>query len=212
MLRLHTFGGCFIARDGARLDALAGQRKGLALLAVLAASGERGVSRDALLAYLWPDSDEERARTSLKQLVHTLRQQLRAPELLSTAAPLRLAPDLLTSDVADFRDAVRRGDHDAAVGFYVGPFLDSVYVRGADELERWTAAERASLALDFARSLEALAERAGAHGDVRAAVEWWRRLVRAEPLSARAATGLMRALHAAGERTAAWSALGTTRP
>ena len=82
MLRLHTFGGCFLARDGRRLDALSGQRKALALLAVLAATGEGGVSRDVLLAQLWPESDEARARTSLKQLVHSLRQQTQDPELL----------------------------------------------------------------------------------------------------------------------------------
>jgi DNA-binding SARP family transcriptional activator len=88
MLRLHTFGACFLARDGVRLDALSGQRKGLALLALLAGAGARGVSREALLAYLWPESDQERGRTSLKQLVHSLRQQVQAPEFLLTA-PLR---------------------------------------------------------------------------------------------------------------------------
>ena len=203
MLRLHTFGACFLARDGVRLDALSGQRKGLALLALLAVAGERGTSREALLAHLWPESDEERARTSLKQLVHSLRQQLRAPELVFGAADLRLSPAHLTSDVAEFRDAVQRGDHARAVGLHVGPFLDGFHLRGADGFERWAAAERAALAVSFARALEALAEGAGARGDVRAAVEWWRRLANAEPLSARGAVGLMSALEAAGERAAA---------
>ena len=71
MLKIHTFGGCYLEREGIRLDTLSGQRKGLALLALLAAAGNRGLSRDALLAYLWPESDDERARTSLKQLVHS---------------------------------------------------------------------------------------------------------------------------------------------
>jgi len=65
MLRLQTLGGCLLTRDGTRLDALSGQRKALALLALLAllaAAGERGVQRASLLAYLWPESDEERAR------------------------------------------------------------------------------------------------------------------------------------------------------
>ena len=85
MLRLHTFGGCFVTRDGVPVDLLSGQRKTLALLAMIAASGERGISRETVLAYLWPESDEARARTSLKQLVHSLRQQSETPTLLSSA-------------------------------------------------------------------------------------------------------------------------------
>ena len=203
MLRLHTFGACFVERDGVRLDALSGQRKGLALLALLAVAGERGVSREALLAHLWPESDEDRARTSLKQLVHSLRQQSQTPELVLGAADLRLGPAHVASDVAGFRDAVRRGDHERAVALHVGSFLDGFHLRGADGFERWAAAERAALGTDFARALEALAEGADARGDLRAAVEWWRRLANAEPFSARGAVGLMGALDAAGERAGA---------
>jgi DNA-binding SARP family transcriptional activator len=203
MLRLHTFGGCFLVRDGARLDALSGQRKGLALLAMLAAAGARGTGRDALLAALWPESDQERARLSLNQLVHSLRQQLGAPDLLLTPAELRLNPARIATDVAEFRDALQRGRPEAAVGLYVGPFLDGFYLRGAAGFERWAAAERAELANDVARALEALAERATAQADAPAAVAWWRRLAQAEPLSARATTGLMGALEMAGERAAA---------
>jgi DNA-binding SARP family transcriptional activator len=169
MLRLHTFGGCFLARDGARLDALSGQRKGLALLALLAAVGERGVSREALLVYLWPESDQERARTSLKQLVHSLRQQVQAPDFLLTTGELRLNPAHIGSDVAEFRDALQRGDHEAAVRLYAAPFLDGFYLKGADDLERWAASERATLAQGFARTLQALAEGATSRGDAHAA-------------------------------------------
>lgn len=203
MLRLHTFGSCFLERDGTRLDALSGQRKGLALLALLAAAGERGVGRDALLAHLWPESDEERARISLKQLVHSLRRQLQVPELLLGSTSLRLNPNHATSDAADFRDALRRDDPDAAVAIYAGPFLDAFYLKDAAEFERWATSERDSLARLHAQALETLAERASTRGDVRLAAEWWRRVANAEPLSARAATGLMCALDAAGERAAA---------
>ena len=203
MLRLHTFGGCFLSRDGARLDALSGQRKALALLAMLAAGGARGTGREAVLATLWPESDQERARLSLNQLVHSLRQQLGASDLLLTPAELRLNPAHIATDVADFRDALQQGDHEAAVGHYAGPFLEGFYLRGADGFERWAAAERAELAIRAARTWEALAERASAGSDAAAAVAWWRRLAQAEPLSARAATGLMDALDRAGERAVA---------
>jgi TolB-like protein/Tfp pilus assembly protein PilF len=170
---------------------------------VLAVAGARGILRDTVLAYLWPESDEVRARTSLKQLVHSLRQQLRAPDALHASSELRLNSDVVTSDVGAFRDAVGQRKHATAVQLYAGPFLDGFYVRGADAFERWASAERDGLAHDYARALEALAEQASSGGDARASVAWWRRLAAAEPLSGYAATGLMRALDRAGERSAA---------
>jgi TolB-like protein/DNA-binding SARP family transcriptional activator/tetratricopeptide (TPR) repeat protein len=182
---------------------LSGQRKGLALLALLATAGERGMSRETLVGYLWPEIDEERARTSLKQLVHSLRTQLRSPELLLPSAELRLSPDVARSDVAEFREAVSRGDHETAATLHSGPFLEGFYLKGAGEFDPWVETERAALAYLAARAVEALAEQAAARGDTRTAVECWRRLASAEPLSARAAIGLMLALDFAGERTAA---------
>ena len=115
MFHLQTFGGCIVTHDGAPLDALSGQRKVLALMAVLAASGEYGISRDVLLSYLWPESSEPRARSSLNQLIHAVRQQLRTPDLLIGSTVLRLNPERITSDTSQFRDAMKRGDHEAAV-------------------------------------------------------------------------------------------------
>ena len=203
MLRLHTFGGCYLERGGTRLEALTAQRKALALLVLLAASGERGMSRDTILSYLWPDSDEERARTSLKQLVHSLRSQLQAPELLLGTADVRLNPAILSDDVRDFRAAIARDDFATAMALYEGPFLDGFYLRDTDAFERWVSAERLTHAQSAARAMESLAEQAAQRGDSRDAVAWWRRLSQADPVSARAATGLMRALDASGDRAAA---------
>ena len=203
MIKLRTFGGLFLERDGTRLDALSGQRKGLALLAMLAAAGERGVSRETALSLLWPDSPEDRARTSLRQLVHALRSQLEEPELLEQSAELRLNPGVTASDVADFRDAIDRGSLSAAVAHYAGPFLHGFQLKGADGFERWAETERSNLAQTVLRTLERLAAQATRAGDVHGAVEAWRRLTNLEPLSARLTIGLMNALDAAGERNAA---------
>lgn len=203
MLRLRTFGGCFLERDGSRLDGLSGQRKGLGLLALLAAAGETGISRDAAATSLWPESDEERAAASLKQLVHSIRQQLGSADVVLGPATLRLNAALAGSDVAEFKAALLRGDPETAVALYDGPFLSGFFIRGADTFERWVAAERASLAASHASALETLAGHATERGDVRGAVEWWRRAQAADPLSGRAAVGLMRALDAAGDRAGA---------
>ena len=202
MLYIRTFGGCSIERGGARLDELSGQRKVLSLLALLAGAGPRGLTRESVTALLWPDRDDERARTSLKQLVHSARRQLH-PDLLLASADLRLDTRYVSSDVDDFRNAVRHGDHEGAVKLYSGPFLDGFHVRGADGFERWASDERTSLARDFAQALEALAVRADRSGDARTAVESWQRLATAEPLNERVAVGLLRALDASGDYAAA---------
>lgn len=203
MLRLRTFGGCFLERDGTRLDGLSGQRKGLALLALLASAGETGISRDAAATALWPESDEERAAASLKQLVHSIRQQLGSSDVVLGPATLRLNSALAISDVGEFKAALLRGDHESAVALYEGPFLSGFFLRGADTFERWVTDERSSLAASHAAALETLASRTAAGGDARRAVEWWRRAQAADPLSGRVAVGLMRALDAAGDRAGA---------
>jgi len=83
MLFLKTFGGLSVEVSGAPGSGAAQQRKTLALLALLAASGRRGVSRDKLSAYLWPESDSEHARNLLKQACYALRRDLHAPRCSS---------------------------------------------------------------------------------------------------------------------------------
>lgn len=205
MLRIRTFGGCHVERNGTRLDELSGQRKTLACLAVLAGVGDRGISRERITAMLWPESDDAHARRSLKQLVHSLRQRTGLTDLLLPAGDLRLNPACVSSDAGEFREARNRADHALAAAIYAGPFLDGFFLRGADGFERWVSEERASFARDFGRSVETLAMTAEKRGDRRAAIEWWRRLTIAEPLSAGAAVSFMRALDAVGERASAIS-------
>ena len=102
MLFLKTFGGLSVDA-GSALGAGAGQRrKTLALLALLAAAGNHGMSRDKLIAFLWPDTDLERGRNLLKQACFTLRQDLHAPEVFLGAHELRLNPDAIDSDIQRF--------------------------------------------------------------------------------------------------------------
>jgi DNA-binding SARP family transcriptional activator len=203
LLCVHTFGGCHLERDGVRLDDFSAQRRALALLALLAHAGSRGMSRDSAAALLWPESDEERARASLKQLVHSLRAGLAMADVVLTSGDLRLNPDCVASDVGAFRDAIRQGDRESAARVYAGPFLDGFYLRRSDGFERWITEQRAALAQEFIIAVRFLAEDADHRSEHAEAVTWWRRLVDADPLSAPTTLGLMRALDAAGDRTAA---------
>src|SRR6266705_8656 len=203
MLELRTFGGLAIKENGVPLSGAAVQRKTLALLALLAAAGRKGVSRDKLAAYLWPERDADHARHLLKQSCYALRHDLKEPELLLGATELRLNPAVISSDVQAFDEALDRGDVAGAARTYAGPFLDGFYVEGAREFERWAAAERSQLLKRVCGALESVATAATARGDVRDAIESWRRLTELDPLSSRAALGLMTVLEDAGERAKA---------
>ena len=203
MFRLVAFGSAALERDGKRLEGLSGQRKAIALLALLAVAGERGLSRDKLMATLWPESDETRARGALKQLVHAIRQQIGAPELLVGASDVRLNAEFIRSDVDDFETALRIGDTERAVSLYAGPFLDGFHLRAAAEFDRWADGERAGYARRFAEALETLARTATASGDHVGAVKLWGRLAANAPLDARIAMQLMSSLADAGDQAAA---------
>src|ERR671916_2679809 len=96
--RIETLGGLVVAGGTAPLTGAATQRKTMLLLAVLAAVGAQGISREKLLGLFWPDSDDARARNALKQALHILRRDLRDPELVTGTSALRLNPESITSD------------------------------------------------------------------------------------------------------------------
>lgn len=203
MLRLRTFGGAALLEDDTPLDGPAAQRRRLALLAMLAVAGDRGLSRDKLATSLWPESDQERARHSLSQWMFTTRRDLRCDDLFLGGADVRLNAERFTSDVAEFERALAAGDPATAVACYAGPFLDGFHVPGASEFERWVDGERERLARMHHRALERLAGERTAAGDLRGAADAWRRLAAADPYSAPVALGLMRALAATGDAAAA---------
>lgn len=203
LLRLNTFGRLFVDRDGRRLTGAAAQPRRLALLALTAAAGEQGISRDRLLGFLWSEADEERARKGLNQALYALRQELGADEVFLGTRDIRLNPDLLSSDLAAFTYAIKSGQLERAAAEYTGAFLDGFHLSDAPEFERWAEEERASLARDYATSLERLARRCAERGERMESVEWWRKLAAQDPLHARFAIGLMEALCAAGDRNAA---------
>jgi TolB-like protein/DNA-binding SARP family transcriptional activator len=174
----------------------------LALLAVLAASGEQGCSRDRLLLLFWPDASQQRARHSLEQLLYKMRKSM-GESLFAGVNPLRLNPAVITTDMEDFEQAIRAGDFEAAVGNYHGPFLDGFYLRDSPEFEEWVTGERARLESAYTDALERLAQRAEEAAEHETAVRWWRELYAVDPLSSRSALGLMRALANSGDHTTA---------
>ena len=203
MLFLRVLGGLSLENDGAQVVGPAAQRKRLALLAFLAFSADRGVSRDKLLAVFWPESDSERARGTLKQSLYALRHELGDLELVLGTTELRLNSAVIQCDAQVFEKAHAQGELDRAVEAYGGPFLDGVHIDDAPEFERWVDSERDRLSALHRSVLQSLATRAAASGDNASAVAWWKHLTRVDPLSASTSLGLMKALVAAGDTPAA---------
>jgi len=65
VLRLRTFGGLGVARDGVPLGGAALQPRRLAVLTALAAAGPQGLNRDRLLGLLWPETTDARGRQAV---------------------------------------------------------------------------------------------------------------------------------------------------
>jgi DNA-binding SARP family transcriptional activator len=199
MFRLTTFGAVALESDHGPLARAALRRLPLALLAFAGAAGRHGVSRDKVLAFLWPERDLTHARNCLKQVLFVLRHELGRELFLPGGGTLRLDALVITADCAEFERAREGRDHRQMVDLYRGPFLDGFHLSGVPEFERWTEAERERTAYRYQAALEALAAEAECAGDPVEMVRWWRRLAAHDPLSSRIAKELVRALMAADD-------------
>lgn len=219
MLRVRTLGGLVVERlaaasssaDGTRgvsppierVLGAAAQPRRLALIAMIARAGHRGVSRDRLISTLWPDADEEAARQALKQSLYALRRDAGVGELFVGTRDLSLNAEVARSDVIDFEECARSGQLERAAACYTGTFLDGFRLTAVPEFECWMEEERRSLEAALASVLDRLVEAARSRRDAPALVGWLRRRAALEPLNARLTVALMQALLADGDRAAA---------
>jgi DNA-binding SARP family transcriptional activator/TolB-like protein len=199
MLRLKTFGGLSIEGGGVGDRGRVRPRR-LALLAIVAAAGPKGVSREQVLAILWPDSEPERARHALSQTLYSLRRDLGVEPIDTTTAQLRLDGTQIGADVADFRVAIAGKEWLAAGELYAGPFIEGFYLSEAPQFERWAEEQRSELAHDATRALERAAHAAEAAGRLEESAEQWLRLSQIDPLSGPFAAGYMETLCKLGQR------------
>lgn len=121
------------------------QKKVMALLKLLALSGERGLSAGRLADSLWPDAEGDDGRNTLKTTLHRLRKVLGDSDcILLRDGVLTLNPELCWSDVEAFKALARalraEGSRPAgikqAMRLYDGPLLpgeDSDWILAARE-------------------------------------------------------------------------------
>jgi DNA-binding SARP family transcriptional activator len=199
MLRLEGLGGANLHYDGGSAPP---QRRRIALFALLAVAADRGMTREKIVGYLWPESTVDNARHSLEQLVYGIRRTY-GDEILLGGNPLHLNFTLFSSDVGDFESALAKGELEHAVELYRGSFLDGLFIPDAPEFERWASSEAQRLSELATRAFDKLAEKATRDGRYDIAAEWLRKRAALDPLSARGATLLMQALAEGGDTASA---------
>ena len=106
MYTLRLFGTASIEGSDGPLTGRATQGRRLALLAMLAVSRGRALSRDKLVAVLWPEATPERARPQLSDALYILRGALGEDLIRATGDDLSLNAAALAIDVARFEDAM----------------------------------------------------------------------------------------------------------
>jgi DNA-binding SARP family transcriptional activator/WD40 repeat protein len=210
-LKLHFLGRPAIEVDGEAVEIV--NRKAVALLAYLAATGERH-SRDVLATLLWPEHDQTRARANLRRSLWQLNRSPVAPALDADADSVGLAPEA-SSDVAALRrllDGIERADEGdvAAVAdlaeaaeLYRGDLLADFHLPDTAEFESWVSALRERLRERLVAALSLLTERALAANQPQRGLRYARRQIEIDPLHEAAHRQLMTALAHGGRRAAA---------
>src|SRR5215204_4718680 len=110
MLRLRTLGGLTIEDENGPLAGAIARKRSLALLALIGLGNEQGLSRDRVLAYLWPESDTDRARNNLKQTLFQLRQDLHEDVFVRAPGALRLEPHAISVVAGEFKTKIDRNN------------------------------------------------------------------------------------------------------
>lgn len=196
--RIKAFGGVSLHGPEGPVAGRASQRHRLALLALLGVARDRGMTRERIIALLWPEAEPDKGRRLLSDSVYRINQAVGGEGVVALGDGLRIDETRIQSDVAEFADALAAEEWETAVLLQPAPFLDGFYVPGAGDFERWVERERQRLARERARALEALATRTEEHDPV-AASRWWYLLSAADPYSSRVALLLMRCLERAGD-------------
>ena len=185
-------------RAGVEPTPALGAGKPLVLLARLILD-RKPIPREAMMVFLWPEMPELRARASLRQALHLLRQALGPDILQSDRNTIALAPGI-SSDVDAFLQAVADADDEAVTRHYGGLFLENLSVIDSSDAEQWIEFERRRLSRFFVDAAFRRISFLTASPDVQRAVALARRLRDTDPTIARFWRPLITALKASGDR------------
>jgi len=207
-LSIRLLGEFSFVYDGTEVQGMHGDRV-QSLLAWLLLHQDAPQSRQHLAFLFWPDSPESQARTNLRNLLHTLRQNLpdAARFLAATNLTLQWQGEGVSLDVTEFRhwcaagaEAQKQGDLPAArfawasaVAAYRGELLPGNY-------DDWIIPLREGLRDEYDRALERLTLLLEEMGDLREALIYSQQRLLQDPLNEAAYVAQMRLYAALGDR------------
>jgi len=200
MLQLQTLGA--VRLQGVPDGALTSRRKQVALLAYLASRGRRPTSRSTLVALLWEDRDEARARQSLRQALLELKRIL-GDALRIDGEMVSVDSAAVSLDVSTVERALDEGRLADAVNAWGGEFLAGMEDVGGESFRSWLEAEREALRRRLQLAFGTLTRAAGEAGNWTVAVEWAERWAEAFPLDEEAHQRLVEGLSLSGRHAAA---------
>lgn len=117
-------------------------KKNLALLVYLARSPKHVRTRQHLMALLWGEKTDKKARHSLTVAIGDLRSALGESLLESDADQVRLATSEVAVDTDLLDTRARAGDYAGAATLAAGEFMEGFAIKGALPFEDWLHAER----------------------------------------------------------------------
>lgn len=207
--RLRLFGE-FSLDDPEGRPIVLNLRKAEALIAYLALAPGQSSSRERLAALLWGDSDQGRARQSLRQAIFALTKAFAQRDLsllrLESQA-VRLAENTLRVDAVEFDRLIADGSKTAlarANELYVDELLSGFSVE-EPEFEQWLSATRRVYQDTALRALIELLQEQEKAGELDLAIETANKALRIDPFREDIHRQLMRVYAANGMRSSALS-------
>ncbi len=206
-VRLFLFGGF-------RLENASGEvlstslRKAEALLAYLAMAPGKTASREKLATLLWGESDQQRARQSLRQALFALTREFAQAEvsvLRMESQMVSLDPSAIWVDVGEFHALVETGDSEsltAAAALYSGPFLHGFTI-DSTEFDEWQMALQGRLDEAAIKAFLDLLDRQEAAGNLASAIATAQGALRIDRYREDVHRQLMRLFVASGMRSSA---------
>lgn len=185
--------------------ALLAQPKLLTLFAFLVLARRSGFQRRERLAGLfWPEQSEDRARSSLRSALRSLRTMLGEEALLKRGdSDVGVNPALVSCDAFEFEDAIARGEYALALELYRGSLLEGMFPEGV-ALQHWLYEQREAYRTAAADAAWTLAERYESEaGDLTSAARWARRAAKLAGTDERRVRRVMGLLARAGDAAGA---------
>ncbi len=177
------------------------------LAAVLALRND-WVGRAELVDLLWPDTETDRARRNLSQLLYEIRRTPWGNDVEGETTRVRWS---VSTDVAAFRGAAAEGAWSLAISLYDGDLLADVGPSPSEPFDEWLRVEREDLRETWHDALRGHADALGEAGRWRERALVLRRLVASDGLLEDAVQALMRDEARAGRRDVALQVFGSFR-